>query len=132
MVWGSNSAARSTAVVPPDSGLAKHREIGMRQHGERDAAGPAGPGTDLVVVEPDLALGLFEVGFGGQARDGDAHPVGKRRRLGGEGQMEGEVVGLGDLAPDQETLPPAGGGVGPIRQISPVVEPWPFGGYRKF
>ena len=48
-------AARSGLGSSPDHGRAQDGEIGVRQHGQRDVAVPAGPGADLVLVEADLA-----------------------------------------------------------------------------
>ena len=88
--------------------LREHGEIGVGQHGERDVAVPAGPGADLVLIEADLALGGLEAGLDRPARAGDPHEVGERRAVGGVGQVEGELVGLGEAAPDQQPLLPAG------------------------
>ena len=99
----------------------------MRQHGERDVAVPAGPGADLVLVEADLALGRLEAGLDRPARAGDLDEVGECGAVDGVGQVEGEVVGRGDAAPDQETLLPAERRVLAVRPIGPVVEPGPLG-----
>ena len=121
-VSGSNSAARSSVGSSPDGDLAECGEVGVGQHGERDVAVPAGPGADLVRIEADLALGRREAGVPGRpeagpgweagldrpARAGDLDEVGQRRAVGGVGEVEGELVGLGDAAPDQEALLPAG------------------------
>ena len=107
-VSGSSSAAKSGVGSSPDGDLAQHGEVGVSQHGERDVAVPAGPGADLVLVEADLALGRLEAGLDRPARASDLDEVGERRAVGGVGQVEGELVGLGDAAPDQQPLLPAG------------------------
>ena len=114
-VGGRSSAARSRETSSPDGDLAARGPIGVGQHGERDVAVPAGPGADLVPVEADLALGGLEAGVPGRpeagpgweagldrpARAGDPNQVAERRAVGGVGEREGELVRLGDAAPDQ-------------------------------
>ena len=74
-------------------------EIGMGQHGQRDVTTPSRPGAHLVLVEPNLALGLLKAGLDRPAcaRDLDkggelcalrrerqrrsAHPALERRRI---------------------------------------------------
>ena len=107
-VSGSSSAARSGVGSSPDDDLAQHGEIGVGQHGQGDVAVPAGPGADLVLVEADLALGGLEAGLDRPARAGDLDEVGECGAVGGMGQVEGELVGLGEAAPDQQPLLPAG------------------------
>ena len=121
-VSGSRSAARSGVGSSPDGDLAECGEVGVGEHDQRDVAVPAGPGADLVLVEADLALGRREAGVPGRpeagpgweagldrpARAGHLHEIGQRRAIGGVGQVEGELVGLSEAAPDQEAFLPAG------------------------
>ena len=100
-VSGSRSAARSSVGSSPDDDLAERGEVGVGQHGQGDVAVPAGPGADLVLVEADLALGGLEAGLDRPARAGDLDEVGECGAVGGVGEVEGELVGLGDAAPDQ-------------------------------
>jgi hypothetical protein len=58
-VRGSKSAARSRSS-PPDGVLTHNGQIGMGQHGQRDVTMPSRPGADLILVEPNLALGGLE------------------------------------------------------------------------
>jgi hypothetical protein len=122
-VSGRRSAARSDPSSSPNHHLAQHGEIGVGQHGQRDVAVPAGPGVDLVLVETDLAFGRLEAGLDRPARAADPDQVGERRAVRGMGEVEGELVGLGDAAPDQEALLPAGRRIAAVGQIGPVVEP---------
>ena len=92
----------------------------MGQHGKRDVAMPASPGADLVLIQADLALGGLEAGLDRPARAGDLDEVGECGAVGGMGEVEGELTGLGDAAPDQQALLPAGRRVAAIGQIAPV------------
>ena len=118
---------RSGSGSSPDHGLADHGQIGVGQHREGDVAVPAGPGTDLVLVEADLALGGLETGLDRPARAGDPHQIGQCRAMGGVGEVEGELVRRGHAAPEQQALLPAGRSVAATRQIGPVVEPGTLG-----
>src|SRR4051812_49407046 len=76
-VRGSKSAARSRSS-PPDGVLTHNGQISMGQRGpawasvgQRDVTMPSRPGADLVLVEPNLALGGLEVGLNRPARAGD-------------------------------------------------------------
>ena len=126
-VSGSRSAARSSVGSSPDDDLAECGEVGVRQHGQGDVAVPAGPGADLVLIQADLALGGLEAGLDRPARAGDLDEVGECGAVGGMGEVEGELIGLGDAAPDQEALLPAGRRVAAIGQIGPVIEPRALG-----
>ena len=44
----------------------------MSQHRQGDMAMPPGPAADLVLVQPDFALGFLDVGLDGQATAGHA------------------------------------------------------------
>ena len=99
----------------------------MRQHGQGDVPVPAGPGADLVLVQPDLALGGLEAGLDRPARPGHPHQRGEVRALGRQRQVEGQLVRLVELAPDQQALRPAGRGAAAVGQEGPVVEPRPLG-----
>ena len=59
-VNGSRSALRSTMPCFPARGAAKHGKTGVGQHRQRDVTMPAGPGTHLVLVQPDLAFCGFK------------------------------------------------------------------------
>jgi hypothetical protein len=126
-VSGSRSKAKSSAASPPTRHFADHGQVRMRQHGKRDVAVPPGPASDLVLIEADLALGGLKAGLDGPAPAGHPHQLGQAGACGCKRQVEGERIRLGDLAPDQEALLPAGGGVGPVGQIGPIVQPRAFG-----
>ena len=94
-------------ALTPDDDLAERGEVGVGQHGRVTWRCAADPGADLVLVEADLALGGLEAGLDRPAAAGDADEVGERRAVGGVGQIEGELVRLGEAAPDQQALLPA-------------------------
>jgi len=125
-VIGSKSAARSWLSSPPDGGAAQHGEVGVRQQGEGDVPVPAGPGAHLVLVEADLALGVFEAVLDDPAGAGHLHQFGERGRLGRVCQIVGEILGPGRAAPDQQALTPAWTRTA-VGQIRPVIEARPLG-----
>lgn len=84
---------------------------------------PGRPGADLVLVQPDLALGRFEAGFNGPPSSGDIHQGADRRGLGGEGQVVRELVRLGEGATDQQASVPSRLKRG-ILPVGPVVQAW--------
>src|SRR3954453_91034 len=84
----------------------------MGQHGQRDVTMPSRPGADLVLVEPNLALGGLEAGLNRPARAGDLDKGGKfcalRRERQIKGQLiKGQLIRLLERAPDQERFLPA-------------------------
>src|SRR3954451_14176314 len=125
-VSGSSSAARSSGADPPDGRRADHGEVGVGQHGQGHVAVPARPGADLVLVQPHLALRGLEAGLDRPARPRHPHQRGEVRRLGRQRQVEGQLVRLVRLAPDQQPLRPAGRGAAAAGQVRPVVEPRPL------
>jgi hypothetical protein len=117
---------RSSLFSPPGCALAQDGKIRVRQHAKRDVPVPTRPGAHFVVVKPNLALGLLKAGLNRPARASYPHQLGKWRRLRRQGQIKGDLVRLGDLAPDQQALLPALGRAA-ISQVSPVVDPWSLG-----
>lgn len=105
-VRGSKSAARSRSS-PPDGVLTHNGQISMGQHGQRDVTMPSRPGADLVLVEPNLALGGLEAGLNRPARAGDLDKGGKFCALRRERQIKGQLIRLLERAPDQERFLPA-------------------------
>src|ERR671921_2900144 len=68
---------------------------------------PAGPAPDLVLIEPNLALGGLKAGLNRPACAGDLDKGGKFCAFRRERQIEGQFVRLLERAPDQERfLPP--------------------------
>src|SRR4051812_20792196 len=119
-VRGSKSAARSRSS-PPDGVLTHDGQIGMGQHGQRDVTMPSRPGADLVLVEPNLALGGLEAGLNRPARAGDLDKGGELCALRRERQIKGQLIRLLERAPDQERFLPALTGAAK-RNMSPVVQ----------
>src|SRR4051794_5774311 len=124
-VRGSKSAARSRSS-PPDGVLTHNGQIGMGQHGQRDVTMPSRPGADLILVEPNLALGGLEAGLNRPARAGDLDKGGKFCALRRERQIKGQLIRLLERAPDQERFLPALTRA-PERDTRPVIQaeaPW--------
>src|SRR3954453_568835 len=107
-VRGSKSAARSRSS-PPDGVLTHNGQISMGQQGpawasmgqhgpawasmgQRDVTMPSRPGADLVLVEPNLALGGLEAGLNRPARAGDLDKGGKFCALRRERQIKGQLI----------------------------------------
>src|SRR3954454_23178089 len=119
-VRGSKSAARSRSS--PAYCVLKHEgQIGMLQHGQRDVTMSSRPGADLVLVEPNLALGGLEAGLNRPARAGDLDKGGELCALRRERQIKGQLIRLLERAPDQERFLPALTGAAK-RNMSPVVQ----------
>src|SRR3954466_15704748 len=91
-VKGSRSAARSVRSSPPDNRLAQDGQIGQGEHRQGDVSVPTGPGADLVLVEPDLALGRLEALLSGPARPRHSHEIGQRRSGRGRGEIERQLM----------------------------------------
>jgi hypothetical protein len=81
---------------PPDGRRSHDGQEGQGQHGEGDVSVPGGPGADLILVEPDLALGRLEAGLDGPPGSGNAHQGAEGRAVGGEGQVVGQLVVKGE------------------------------------
>src|SRR3954471_12861393 len=94
--------------------------------GQRDVTMPFRPGADLVLVEPNLALGGLEAGLNRPARAGDLDKGGKFCALRRERQIKGQLIRLLERAPDQERFLPALTSA-PERDTRPVIQarPWP-------
>src|SRR3954464_14304176 len=140
-VRGSKSAARSRSS-PPDGVLTHNGQISMGQHGpawasmgqhgpawasmgQRDVTMPSRPGADLVLVEPNLALGGLEAGLNRPARAGDLDKGGKFCALRRERQIKGQLIRLLERAPDQERFLPALTRA-PERDTRPVIQARPL------
>src|SRR5215203_4566219 len=119
-VRGSKSAARSRSS-PPDGVLTHNGQIGVGQHGQRDVTMPSRPGADLVLVEPNLALGGLEAGLNRPARARDLDKGGELCALRRERQIKGQLIRLLERAPDQERFLPALTSAAK-RNMSPVVQ----------
>jgi hypothetical protein len=63
-----------------------------------------------VLVQADLALGRLEAGLDRPARPRHPHQLGQAGRSRRQGQVKGELVRLGEGAPDQQPLLSARGG----------------------
>src|SRR4051812_5846106 len=124
-VRGSKSAARSRSA-PPDGVLTHNGQISMGQHGQRDVTMPSRPGADLVLVEPNLALGGLEAGLNRPARAGDLDKGGELCALRRERQIKGQLIRLLERAPDQERFLPALTSA-PERDTRPVIQARPLG-----
>src|SRR3954468_5299317 len=99
----------------------------MASMGQRDVTMPSRPGADLVLVEPNLALGGLEAGLNRPARAGDLDKGGKFCALRRERQIKGQLIRLLERAPDQERFLPALTSA-PDRDTRPVIQarpPWP-------
>ena len=68
---------------------------------------PGGPGADLVLVQANLAFSGFEAGFDGPPRSRDTHQRADGRAVGGEGQVVGQLVRLGDGPANQQAPGPS-------------------------
>src|SRR3954465_1839015 len=123
-VRGSKSAARSRSS-PPDGVLTHNGQIGMGQQGQRDVTVPSRPGADLVLVEPNLALGGLEAGLNRPARAGDLDKGGEFCALRRERQVKGPLIRLLERAPDQERFLPALTSA-PERDTRPVIQARPL------
>src|SRR5215216_439869 len=119
-VRGSKSAARSRSS-PPDGVLTHNGQISMGQHGQRDVTMPSRPGADLVLIEPNLALGGLEAGLNRPARARDLDKGGELCALRRERQIEAQLIRLLERAPDQERFLPALTSA-PERNMSPVIQ----------
>src|SRR3954469_15109285 len=86
-------------------------------YGEGHVPVPAGPGPDLVLVEPDLALRRLEAGLDRPAPPRRPHQRRQAGALGRPGQVEGQLVRLVELAPDQEALRPTVRGAAPVGRV---------------
>src|SRR5215212_5965669 len=82
---------------------------------------PSRPGADLVLIEPNLALGGLEAGLNRPARAGDLDKGGEFCALRRERQIKGQRVRLLERAPDQERFLPALTSAAE-RDIGPVVQ----------
>ena len=122
-VKGSRSAARSTRSSPPDGRLAQDGQIGQSEHRQGDVSVPADPGADLVLVEPDLALGRLEAFLNRPARARHPHEIGQCRSGRGRGEIERQLVFLTQAAPDQQPLSPALRHAAAEGQEGPVIQP---------
>src|SRR4051794_35105480 len=123
-VRGSKSAARSRSS-PPDGVLTHDGQIGMGQHGQRDVTMPSRPGADLILVEPNLALGGLKAGLNRPAHAGDLDKGGEFYALRRERQIKGQLIRLLERAPDQECFLPALTSA-PEWDTSPVVQARPL------
>lgn len=74
----------------------------MGDQRQSDVPIPAVPAADLVVVEPDLALGLLEADLHVPALAGDPRQLGKRRPFGREHDEGSRLVRLVDGATHQQ------------------------------
>src|SRR4051812_38976587 len=114
--------------------MGQHGQHGQR--GQRDVTMPSRPGADLVLVEPNLALGGLEAGLNRPARAGDLDKGGKfcalrrERQIKGQlikGQLiKGQLIRLLERAPDQERFLPALTSA-PERDTRPVIQARPLG-----
>ena len=93
----------------------------MGQHGQRDVTMPSRPGADLVLVEPNLALGGLEASLNRPARAGDLDKGGEFCALRRERQIKGPLIRLLERASDQERFLPALTSA-PERDTSPVIQ----------
>src|SRR6185312_15630000 len=121
----SKSAARSRSS-PPDGVLTHNGQISMGQHGQRYVTMPSRPGADLILVEPNLALGGLEAGLNRPARAGDLDKGGKFCALRRERQIKGQLIRLLERASDQERFLPALTSA-PERDTRPVIQARPLG-----
>lgn len=87
---------------PPDGRRSDDGEEGQGEHGEGDVSVPGRPGADLVLVQPDLSFSGLKAGLDGPPGSRDAHQCADRGIFGGEGQVVGQLVRLGDGAADQQ------------------------------
>src|SRR5688572_30810034 len=126
-VKGSRSAAKSVRSSPPDGRLAQDGQVGQSEHRQGDVSMPAGPGADLVLVEPDLALGRLEALLDGPARARHPHEIRQRRPRRGRGEIERQLMFLPQAAPDQQPLSPVRRHGAAEGQESPVIPPRAFG-----
>ena len=82
-------------TTPHDSRPAQGGEVGVGEHRQGDVPVPAGIRAHLVLVEPDLALGLLEVALDRPAPAGDPYKVAERCARWCVGQVEGRLVRIG-------------------------------------
>src|SRR5215207_2694171 len=68
---------------------------------------PAGPGSDLVLIEADPLLGQFEDLLTGPARTDRPDDLSERGVGRSVDQVVGELVGVGDAAADHDGVDPA-------------------------
>src|SRR4051812_36803064 len=83
---------------------------------------PAGPGTDLVLVQSDLAFCGFKTRLDGPPCARYPNQIGQTGPLGRQRQIKGERFRLRQLATDQQPLLPAALGLRLIGQPGPVIE----------
>ena len=76
----------------------------MREHRQGDVAVPGVVTTDLVLVQADLALGALKGLLDGPAGAGDSDQLTQRGAFGTVAKVIGQVVGIGQAAPDQQPV----------------------------
>jgi len=81
-----------------------HCEKSVSDEGQCYVPVPGNPLPDLIMIEPDLALGRFEARLDGPAEAGAPHHVLQRRRPGREHQEQGDVIPVCQRAPNQQRM----------------------------
>ena len=111
-------------TTPPDSRPAQDGEVGVGEHHQGDVPVPAGIRSDLVSVEPDLALGPARSdsrwSSAGLRSARDRQRAGRR-----VGKIEGRLVRIGQRATNQKRAletgrGPAIGDTGLLIQTRPL------------
>jgi hypothetical protein len=97
-------------TTPPDSRPAQGRKVCVGERRQGDVPVPADEGAHLVLVEPNLALGLLEVALDRLVLAGDPHEIGERRACRCVGEVEGHLVRISQRATNQKRALDAGRG----------------------
>lgn len=117
---------RSVVTPPNDGRPAQDGEVGVGEHRQGDVPVPAGIRADLVLVEPDFALGLLEATLDSPAPACDPHEIAQRRTGRRVGQVEGRLVRIGKGTAHQKRTLEAGFRAA-IGQTGSIVEARPLG-----
>ncbi len=95
-------------MAPSPERPAQDGEVGVGEQRQGDVPVPAGIGADLVLVEPDLALGLLEATLDGPAPARDPYEIAQGRAGRRVGQVEGRLVRIGQGTAHQKRAPEPG------------------------